>query len=79
MTSITVDGVDSVSAFARVDGYLGSLASIRRLELSRVEGSVVQYALQLSGGLDGLSRTIAIGTVLEPVPGGAPGAYRVRQ
>jgi hypothetical protein len=78
-TSITVDGVDTLTAFARVDDYLASLASVRRLELSRVEGSTLQYALQLSGGLDGLTQTLAIGTVLEPVPGGAPGAYRMRQ
>lgn len=79
VTSITVDGVDSLSAFARVDNYLGSFASIRHLELTRVEGAAVQYALQLSGDLDDLSRTIAIGSVLQPVPGGVPGVYRVRQ
>jgi hypothetical protein len=79
VTTVTVDGVNTLTAFARVDDYLASLDSIRRLELSRVEGATLQYALQLSGGLDGLTQTIAIGTVLEPVPGGAPGAYRIRQ
>lgn len=78
-TSISVDGVDTLTAFARVDDYLASLASVRRLELARVEGSSLQYALQLSGSLEALTQTIAIGTVLEPAPGGAPGAYRMRQ
>ena len=78
-TSITVDGVDTLTAFARVDDYLASLAAIRRLELERVDGSTLQYALQLSGNLDGLTQTIAIGTVLEPAPDGPPGAYRMRQ
>jgi hypothetical protein len=79
VTSITVEGVDTLAAFGRVDDYLASLSSIRRLELTRVEGARLQYALQLSGGLAGLTQTLAIGTVLEPVPGGAPGAYRMRQ
>jgi hypothetical protein len=78
-TSITVEDVNTLMAFARVDDYLSSLAAIRRLELVRVDGSILQYALQLTGSLDGLTQTIAIGTVLEPSPGGAPGAYRMRQ
>jgi hypothetical protein len=66
-------------AFARVDDYLSSLTTIRHLELERVDASSLQYALQLNGTLDGLTQTLAIGTVLEPSPGGAPGAYRLRQ
>lgn len=78
-TGITVDGVHTLTDFARVDDYLASLASVRRLELSRVEGATLQYTLELYGGRDGLTQTIAIGTVLEPVPGGAPDVYRMRQ
>jgi hypothetical protein len=79
MTSITVGDVNTLTAFARVDDYLSSLTTVRRLALERVDGSTLQYALQLAGSLDGLTQTIAIGTVLEPSPGGAPGAYRMRQ
>jgi uncharacterized protein len=79
MTSITVEDVNTLTAFARVDDYLSSLTAVRRLALDRVDGSTLQYALQLAGSLDGLTQTIAIGTVLEPSPGGAPGAYRMRQ
>jgi len=79
MTSITVEDVNTLTAFARVDEYLSSLTTVRRLALERVDGSILQYALQLAGSLDGLTQTIAIGTVLEPSPGGAPGAYRMRQ
>jgi len=79
MTSITVEDVNTLMAFARVDDYLSSLTAVRRLELARVDGSTLQYALQLAGSLDGLTQTLAIGTVLEPSPGGAPGAYRIRQ
>jgi hypothetical protein len=79
MTSITVGDVNTLTAFARVDDYLSSLTAVRRLALERVDGSTLQYALQLAGSPDGLRQTIAIGTVLEPSPGGAPGAYRMRQ
>jgi hypothetical protein len=79
MTSITVADVNTLTAFARVDDYLSSLTSVRRLALERVDGSTLQYALKLAGSLDGLTQTIAIGTVLEPSPGGTPGAYRMRQ
>ena len=79
VTNVTVEGVNTLTAFARVDDYLSSLTTIRRLQLERVDASSLQYALQLNGTLDGLTQTIAIGTVLEPSPGGAPGAYRLRQ
>ena len=79
MTSITVGDVNTLTAFARVDDYLSSLTAVRRLALERVDGSTLQYTLQLAGSLDGLTQTLAIGTVLEPSPGGAPGAYRMRQ
>jgi hypothetical protein len=79
MTRITVEDVNTLMAFARVDDYLASLTAVRRLELARVEGSTLQYALQLAGSLDGLTKTLVIGTVLEPSPGGAPGVYRIRQ
>jgi uncharacterized protein len=79
MTSITVEDVNTLTAFARVDDYLSSLTTVRRLALERVDGSTLQYALQLAGSLDGLTQTLAIGTVLEPSPGGAPDAYRMRQ
>jgi hypothetical protein len=39
----------------------------------------VNYDLQLNGSLQGLTQTIVIGSVLEPVAGDAPGSYRVRQ
>lgn len=79
MTSITVGDVNSLTAFARADEYLSSLTAVRRLALERVDGSTLQYTLQLAGSLDGLTQTLAIGTVLELSPGGAPGAYRMRQ
>jgi hypothetical protein len=79
MTRITVEGVNTLMAFARADDYLSSLTAVRRLELVRVDGSTLQYALQLAGSLDGLTQTLAIGTVLEPSPGGVPGIYRIRQ
>jgi uncharacterized protein len=78
-TSVTVEGVNSLTAFARVDDYLSSLAAIRHLQLERVDGSSLQYGLQLNATPAELTQTIAIGTVLEPSPLGMPGTYRLRQ
>jgi hypothetical protein len=77
--AIRVEGVNTLTAFARVDDYLSSLAAIRHLMLEKVDGSSLQYALRLNGTMDGLTRTIAIGTVLEPSGGVIPGTYRLRQ
>jgi hypothetical protein len=77
--TISVDGVRSLAAYARVADYLGSLAAVSSWQIEQVHGSGVQYSLQLNGGLQDLTRTVSIGTVLEPVAGGESGTFRLRQ
>jgi len=79
VVSISVDGVYSLAAYARINEYLESLATVIALQVEQVSGSQVQYSLQLNGGLQDLTRTVSIGTVLEPVAGGVPGNFRLRQ
>jgi hypothetical protein len=74
-----VEDINTLAAYARVNDYLASLSAIRKFQVEQVSGSAVQYALQLNGSLQGLTRTISIGTVLESSPSGAPGSYRLRQ
>ena len=69
----------SLAAYARVADYLGSLAAVSSWQIEQVHGSGVQYSLQLNGGLQDLTRTVSIGTVLEPVAGGESGTFRLRQ
>jgi hypothetical protein len=76
---ISVDGVRTLAAYARINEYLNSLTSVVDVQVEQLTGSQVQYSLQLNGGLQGLTRTVSIGTVLVPVAGGVPGSYRLRQ
>jgi len=79
LVTIRVVDVNSLTAYARVNQYLSSLASITDFRVEQVAGPEIQYVLQLNGTLLGLTQTMAIGTVLEPLPDGVPGSYRMRQ
>ena len=79
MVSVRVDDIRTLAAYARVNSYLDSLTAVRQLQVEEVNPTSVRYALQLDGSLQGLTQTIAIGTVLEPDPTGAPATYRLRQ
>jgi len=76
---ITVEDINTLTAYARVNDYLSSLTAVRQLQVEQVFGSTVTYGLQLNGSLSGLTRTIAIGTVLESSMTQTPGSYRLRQ
>lgn len=77
--TITVQDINTLAAYARVTDYLASLTAVSQLQVQEVAESAVQYTLQLNGTLPGLTQTIAIGTVLEPIAMAPPGSYRVRQ
>lgn len=76
---ITVNGIETLDAYARISRYLASLSSVSRVDVDELVPGSVQYSLQASGGLQNLTRTVAIGTVLESDPGGLPGSFRLRQ
>jgi hypothetical protein len=77
--SISVSGVDSLSDYARLSAYLRGLTAVVDVQVEQVAGAEIDYALQLSGSLEDLTRTVTIGTVLEPVISELPGRYRLRQ
>lgn len=77
--TIEVSGVDSLADYARINAYLETLTSVAGLQLTQVSGSTLQYALQLNGSLQDLTRTVSIGSVLEPAAGEMPGSFRIRQ
>jgi len=74
-----VSGVDSLSDYARLSAYLRGLTAVVGVQVEQVAGAEIDYALKLSGSLDDLTRTVTIGTVLEPVISELPGRYRLRQ
>lgn len=77
--TITVSEVNNLAAYARINEYIVSLTSVVNAGVGMVSGAEVEFALELSGNLQDLNRTISIGTVLEPLPDGMPGSYRLRQ
>jgi hypothetical protein len=77
--NVSVEGINTLAAYARVTDYLASLTAVRQLQVEQVAGTSVDYVLQLNGTLQGLTQTITIGTVLEPAALDTPGTYRVRQ
>ena len=77
--TIAVTGIDTLADYARTGNYLASLTSVAAVQVAQVMESGVQYALQLDGSLQDLTRTVTIGTVLEAAPDGIPGSYRLRQ
>ena len=76
---ITVSGVDSLADYARLSAYLTGLTAVTRVQTERVSGAEIDYMLSVNGTLDDLTRTVRIGTVLEPIVGDMPGQYRLRQ
>jgi len=77
--TIEISGVNSLADYARINAYLAALTSVADLQLTQVDGSSLQYSLLLNGSLQDLTRTVAIGSVLEPATGGMPGSFRIRQ
>ena len=80
--SISVTGVDSLSDYARLGEYLAGLTAVVGVQVQKVAGNDIQYALQLNGSLQDLTQTVSIGTVLEPLPSlspDSPGSFRLRQ
>ena len=77
--SISVSGVDSLNDYARLSAYLKGLTAVVDVQARRVAGAEIDYALQLNGSIDDLTRTVSIGTVLEPIISETPGQFRLRQ
>jgi hypothetical protein len=77
--NISVTDVDSLSDYARLSEYLSGLTAVTGVQVEKVTGSDIRYALQLNGSLEGLIHTVTIGTVLEPLASDMPGSFRLRQ
>jgi len=77
--TIEISGVDSLADYARINAYLAALTSVADMQLTQVNGSRLSYSLQLNGSLQDLTRTVAIGSVIEPAAGEMPGSFRMRQ
>lgn len=77
--NISVAGVDSLSDYTRLSDYLSGLTAVVDMQVARVAGTEIEYALQLNGSLQDLTHTVTIGTVLEHLSTDTPGSFRLRQ
>jgi hypothetical protein len=77
--NILVTGVDSLTDYSRLSDYLSGLTAVVDMQVARVAGTEIQYALQLNGSLQDLTHTMTIGTVLKPLPTATPGSFWLRQ
>jgi hypothetical protein len=64
---LTISGINSVSAYGKVEQLMAGLRGVETVNLESVEGDRIVYELQVLGGIDRLQRALAGNTQLEPV------------
>jgi hypothetical protein len=69
--TISVSGVNNLSAYAQVTNYLESLTLIHKLAVEELSGETVVYRADVRGGVSRLARAIDLGNRLEPAQTGA--------
>lgn len=72
ITAVTVDGVDTLEAYARVSKYLRGLTPVTKVELVSVDADSVRFRVHSRGTSDSLRQAIALGGMLQPEPVSLP-------
>ncbi|MGI8740239.1 MAG: DUF2066 domain-containing protein [Gammaproteobacteria bacterium] len=77
---MSVEGVDSLEDFARLETYLDNLALARSHRIYRIGPGYASFLLEVSGDEANIRRLIGLGDVLEaaPLPVLAPAPLRVK-
>lgn len=76
---LVIYGVEDFAGYARALAYLSSLDAVGEVQVRGVSGDRLAIGLRARGGMEALSRIVALGQTLEPIgPGGALGAFRLR-
>jgi len=65
--SVSVEGVNSLSDYARTLRYLQSLTAVREVGVREIVGDRVDFGLDLRGSEQSLDRAVDVGRVLRPV------------
>lgn len=63
---LQVDGINSAESYAKVAHYLQSLALVKQVYVTAVNGSQVSFHIDLNGGEEDLKRILSIGKTLVP-------------
>ena len=66
---LVVQGISTLAQYTQVKTYLDSLDVIKRLAVHVVEDGQVNFQLFAHGGRAAIVESIALGTLLEPIPG----------
>ena len=61
---VTVTGISNLAAYARAMQYLQSLDLITKVQVAKVQGDEVLFALNVRGDIKGIDRVIALGGTL---------------
>lgn len=64
--TMTVAGIGDMVTFNRVNSYLTTLSGVNRVQVTRMSGNQVEFAVEAAGDAAALARTIALGNTLTP-------------
>ena len=64
---LTISGINSVSAFGRVQRFMENLRGVDEIMIDTVVGDRIVYAVRIQGGLDRLQRALELSNLLELV------------
>ncbi|MGA9852639.1 MAG: DUF2066 domain-containing protein [Gammaproteobacteria bacterium] len=72
--TVSVTGITSVDAYAKVLAYLGGLTPVKAVQVTRVENQTVYFSLDTRGDISNLQQAVLLGGLLKSsVPGGTSG------
>ena len=64
---LTISGIESVSAFGRVQQFIENLRGIDEIMIDVVAGDRIIYQVQMQGGMERLQRALELSNMLEPI------------
>ncbi len=64
---LTISGIESVSAFGRVQQFIENLRGIDEIMIDVVAGDRIIYQVQMQGGMERLKRALELSNMLEPI------------
>ncbi|MDE2108921.1 MAG: hypothetical protein KGJ20_06920, partial [Gammaproteobacteria bacterium] len=63
--TLSVSGIGSVDAYAKVLAYLGQLTPVKSAQVTRVENHTVYFSLDTRGNLANLQQAVLLGDLLK--------------
>lgn len=64
---VEINGIDSVKSYRKIQTFLDGLTAVRQTNVARVDDGIVQFRIDLRGGVDDFIRLVATDRTLERV------------